>query len=456
MRGVLTMNRALLSVVSIFFLAVPLGCTPQAANSNIPSASAPSTSAPMANPEPKEIKKPKVEAVQPASANETGSGPVLESPQADGTNWLTPEEIADGWIRLFDGHTLFGWKTNNERLNWSVKNGVITAETADAANAGLLVSTTRFANYELRCDVRVEKGGNSGIFLRTAKNPKDPGIDCYELNMCDSKPTYATASLVKRANPAKPILGDGEWHTYHVSLLGPQVVVKFDGEKVLEYTDDSEKPLTSGYLGLQMNGGQVEFRNVYLKPLGSVPLFDGKSLEGWHVVPGSKSQFTVKDDTIHVIDGRGFLETDAVAGNFVLQFDAMTNGDKLNSGIFFRAMKGTTENPSHGYECQIHNGYKSGDRTKPDDHGTGAIFRRVSARRVVSNDREWLTGTLVADGPHFATWVNGTQVVDWTDERPANDNPREGLRVAPGHISLQGHDPTTDLAFRRLRLAETP
>ena len=45
---------------------------------------------------------------------------------------------------------------------------------------------------------------------------------------------------------------------------------------------------------------------------------------------------------------------------------------------------------------------------------------------------------------------------DWTDERPENENPREGRRVAAGHLSLQGHDPTTDLAFRNLRLVETP
>ena len=85
---------------------------------------------------------------------------------ADGSNWLTREEISEGWIRLFDGQTLFGWKPNN-KLGWSVKNGVITADSSDAANQGLLVSTTRFADYELRCDYRVEKGGNSGIFLRT-------------------------------------------------------------------------------------------------------------------------------------------------------------------------------------------------------------------------------------------------------------------------------------------------
>ncbi|MEI8022516.1 MAG: hypothetical protein WCH39_30180, partial [Schlesneria sp.] len=54
---------------------------------------------------------------------------------ADGSNWLTREEISEGWIRLFDGQTLFGWKPNN-KLGWSVKNGVITADSSDAANQG--------------------------------------------------------------------------------------------------------------------------------------------------------------------------------------------------------------------------------------------------------------------------------------------------------------------------------
>ena len=374
---------------------------------------------------------------------------------ADGSNWLTRDETSAGWIRLFDGQTLFGWKPNN-KLGWSVKNGVITAESTDPANQGLLVSTTRFADYELRCDYRLAKGGNSGIFLRTPMNPTNPAVDCYELNMCDTRPSFATASLVGRANPTKTVLGDGDWHSYHVRVEGPRVLVKFDGEQVLEYSDTTPNPLTTGHIGLQMNGGKIEFRNVFLRPLGSQPLFDGKTLVGWHEVPGSKSKFVVKDGTIHVTNGRGFLETDAKAGNFVLQFDAITNGDKLNSGIFFRAMKGTEEAPSHGYEFQIHNGFKNGDRSKPDDHGTGAIFKRVLARTVVSDDRSWLTGTLVADGTHISTWVDGTQVVDWTDERPEHENPREGRRVAAGHISLQGHDPTTDLAFRNLRLVETP
>jgi hypothetical protein len=110
----------------------------------------------------------------------------------------------------------------------------------------------------------------------------------------------------------------------------------------------------------------------------------------------------------------------------------------------------------NGYECQIHNGYKDGDRTQPVDCGTGGIFRRQDARRVVADDREWFHLTLAADGPHMAAWVNGYQVSDWTDDRPPHDNPRNGLRLKPGTIMIQGHDPTTDLNFRNLQIAEIP
>ncbi len=396
-----------------------------------------------------------VDPESPATKSQEAIDVALEAPSSDGQNNLSREEIEAGWIKLFDGYTLFGWKSNS-KLGWSVRDGIITADGDRPEDKGLLVSTTRFADYELRYDYKVAPGGNSGIFLRTLFNPTDPAVDCYELNMCDTHETFGTASLVKRIKPDRPLTGDGQWHSFHVRLEGPVITVKFDGEKVLEYTDTTEMPLTTGSIGLQMNGGKIEFRNIFLKPLGMKSLFDGQSLTGWREVPGSKSKFEVKDGTIHATNGRGFLETEVTAGNFVFQFDSIANGDNLNSGIFFRAMTGTEATPSHGYEFQLHNGIKDGNRNHPLDHGTGAIFKRVSARRVVSNDRAWLTGTLIADGPHISTWIDGIQVVDWTDERPENENPREGRRVSAGHFSLQGHDPTTDIAFRQLRVVETP
>ena len=229
-----------------------------------------------------------------------------------------------------------------------------------------------------------------------------------------------------------------------------------DEDVVLEFTDESEHKVAAGFVGLQMNEGRVRFRNIFLRPLGGDAVFNGKDLSGWRVVPGSKSEFKVVDETIHVTNGRGFLETERKWKDFVLQAEVKTNGDQLNSGIFFRALPGTEEAPSHGYEYQIHNGFKNGDATRPVDQGTGAIFRRAAARRVVGKDREWTTATLIAQGDRIATWVNGYQVVDWQDTREPDPNPRRGRRLEAGHFSLQGHDPTTDLNFRNIRVVELP
>ena len=56
-------------------------------------------------------------------------------------------------------------------------------------------------------------------------------------------------------------------------------------------------------------------------------------------------------------------------------------------------------------------------------------------------------------------WIqlfDGQTFADWEDTRSADPNPRRGSKVEAGPISLQGHDPTTDLSFRNLRVAAYP
>jgi len=365
---------------------------------------------------------------------------------------LTNAEVADGWISLFDGKTLYGWRANSD-LNWSVHEGAIQA---DRGKPGLLLTTFQLADFEFRCEYFLQKGGNSGIFLRTPFLPKDPKKDCYELNMCDSHPAFATGSIVGRKKANGTFRGEGQWMTMEVRVEGRRIRARLNGTPVIDLSDESDSALRIGHIGLQMNGGSVAFRKIALRPLGTRDLFDGRDLDGWHRVPGSKTQFQVADRTIHATGGPGFLESNDTFADFVLQFDARTNGPHLNSGIFFRAMPGTAKEPSNGYELQIHNGYKHGDRTDPADAGTGAIYRRTKARWVIPHDNAWFTGTLIANGAHFSVWINGVQVTDWTDPRSENPNPRRGRRLEAGHLLLQGHDRTTDLNFRRLRVAAIP
>ena len=366
---------------------------------------------------------------------------------------LTAEEIEMGWIALFDGHSLFGWKANND-VNWRVEKGIIKADTG---KPGLLLTTTPFADYELRFDFRLTPETNSGVFLRTVFDPKDPGKDCYELNLCDQLTEYPTGSLVGRSKIKKPVPPSMEWQSFVVRLEGPKIQASLNGKEILNFKDTSEQQREIGFIGLQKNEGPIEFRNVYLKPLRMSTIFNGVDLAGWRVVPGSKSKFEVVDSTIHVTaEKQGYLETEETWDNFLFQATAKSNGTSLNSGYFFRAIKGSESGMANGYEVQIHNGIKDKDRTKPENAGTGAIFRRTEARRVVSNDHEWFTTTLAAYGSHIAVWVDGYQVTDWEDTRKPDENPRKGLRLKAGHISLQGHDPTTDLNFKNLKVSSLP
>ncbi|MEN6498600.1 MAG: DUF1080 domain-containing protein [Thermoguttaceae bacterium] len=371
------------------------------------------------------------------------------APAKASPNTLTPAEIADGWLLLFDGETRFGWQASSE-ANWAVADGVLTAS---EGKPGLLLTTSQFSNYVLKLDFRAGERTNSGVFLRTIANPTraDLTTKCYELNIGSSAISkFPTGSFVQRQR----VEGDPtstDWQTFEVTADGGHFLVKLDGKTVLDYTDP--KPLVRGPIGLQFSSGKIEFRNVKLKPLGLQSMFNGKNLVGWKTYPEMKSRFTVTPEGwINVKDGRGQLESEGQYADFTMQLDVFSNGKSLNSGVFFRCISGETMN---GYECQIQNGYLDGDRTKPQDCGTGGIFRRQNARKVVSNDFEWFTMTIHAEGPHVATWVNGYPVADWTDTRAPHANPRKGLRQEPGTIMLQGHDPTTDLSFRNLRIAES-
>jgi hypothetical protein len=422
-------------------------------------------------------------------------------------NQLTPDQIAEGWINLFDGETLFGWQPTSD-ANWKVENGEIRVS---SGNPGWLMTTSDFADYELHVEFKAPVTTNSGVFLRTPLEPKDPTKDCYEINIAPNENPFPTASLVGRkiafegwtaypmaSEDVRPPdvpegLAEG-WIPFDITARGGKITVNAIGQMAVEYAD--LHAVLRGRIGLQFREGEVAFRNIRLKPLDLKPMLTSEKLEGWRTDETREAKFALVKSSgslplegrageggeagtsstppsltlpsegrgpespnggaayeLQVTGGPGELETEATYGDFVMQLECFVNGDGLNSGVFFRSIPGDFAN---GYESQIHNAVKDGDPTKPVDAGTGAIYRRTTARRVVSKDREWFTKTIVATGPHIATWVNGYQVTDWTDDRAPDPNPRKGLRTEPGTISLQAHDPTTNLRFRKFRIAELP
>ena len=364
---------------------------------------------------------------------------------------LTTEELTEGWISLFDGETLYGWRPN-EKANWSVIDGAITA---DSGKPSLLCTTSQWGNYQLKLDFKTVEGGNSGVFLRT-RPTVDVKVDsqAYEINITGpgAKNDFPTGGIVQRQKAEPIVTPSADWQTMEVTADGPKITITINGTEVVNYTDPD--PLGRGFIGLQYRTGKIQFRNIKLRPLGEKSLFNGKDLTGWNTYPDMASVFSVTEKgEINVVNGKGQLETKDAYGDFTLQLEVFVAGEKLNSGVFFRCIPGETMN---GYESQIQNGFLDGNRNKPADCGTGGFFRRQNARRVVADDFTWFFQTIHADGNHMAAWVNGYQVSDWVDRRKPDKNPRRGLRLEPGTIMLQGHDPTTNISFRNLRISELP
>ncbi len=308
---------------------------------------------------------------------------------------------------------LFGL-TSAEKDVWKIdstsEKPVLTATTTQPT---IIRTTTQFGKFDIDIDYALSKGGKASLLIKT--DPK--GLRCLEIPLNDTESMDALQS---------------------VSLTNEQI------NKTSKYG--------RGFIGVKLYQGTIRIGALTVKPVLSQKLFNGKDLGNWktHDVidagVNENGELTVKN-------GNGSLESALRYGDFNLSLDVYVNGEGLNSGVFFRCIPGEKMN---GYECQVHFGFLDGDRTKPQDCGTGGIFRRVNARKVIGNDKEWVNVYINAVGNHFAVWVNGEQVSDWTDTRKPDPNPRRGLRLDAGTIQLQGHDATSDFKFRNIAIEEIP
>ncbi|HEY2910489.1 MAG TPA: DUF1080 domain-containing protein [Gemmataceae bacterium] len=338
---------------------------------------------------------------------------------------LTPKEIADGWIVLFDGQSKFGWLSGGD--------------------------------VKLEAGVLILSGGKSGQMTSTTPMPLS-----FELLAEGKWIGSGGSSIIVGGNGAS--LPAGEWGQFRMTCQPKGIGFSFTYER-RDLGGEWSKPM-GGAGGRRYPpfaqatasiGSVAHIRWIKARPLATESLFNGKNLDGWKAFAGDPKLAAAKfaitaDGELSVKNGPGGLLTERQFDDFILQFECKTLGCGAAGGALFRCADGHYQ---HGYEARIHNVFV-GDPARPADFGTGAIYQLAKARKVVSCDGEWFTMTVAAFGPHVATWVNGYQTTDWNDRRQPNADPRQGLRTAKGTLAFHGIDPTTDLLFRNIRIAEIP
>lgn len=188
-----------------------------------------------------------------------------------------------------------------------------------------------------------------------------------------------------------------------------------------------------------------------------VPLFDGKSLEGWTQRNGTAT-YRVEEGTVVGKTNEGspnsFLCTDQEYGDFELEFEVKV-AEQLNSGVQIRSQtrggpKGRVNGPQVEIEASGKNGAEAGyvygeatgrgwltpeDRLKPHKH-----FK----------DGQWNKFRVVAKGPRIQTWINDQSIEDLTDEEIHKTH-------AQGFIALQVHGIKSgagpyEVAWRNIRI----
>jgi hypothetical protein len=175
-----------------------------------------------------------------------------------------------GFVALFNGKDLMGWKADEKEASthWTARNGVLHYD----GKGDNLRTAKDYGDFELYVDWRIQKDGDSGIYLRGKPQVQiwDPALPVAKGYGSGGLYNNKVGRSAPLTNSDKPI---GEWNTFHIIMTGDKVTVFLNGEKVVDDVALENYPTYTGELPakgtieLQHHGNPLEFRNIFIKEL---------------------------------------------------------------------------------------------------------------------------------------------------------------------------------------------
>jgi len=191
---------------------------------------------------------------------------------------VMPAAETAGWVPLFNGKDLSGWRNNGEET-WVVEDGTILCESA-AGKYGYLTTEKTYHDFNLRLRFKGEKPGNSGVFFHShivGVDPQhgpdiegmqvevDPSVGNHTGGLYESGGRgWVIQPTAQGERALKPV---GEWNDLEVSVRGNHIVTRLNGVQIVDYNDPAPK-YSDGVLGLQIHVGggvRVRWKDLYIQ-----------------------------------------------------------------------------------------------------------------------------------------------------------------------------------------------
>ena len=183
-----------------------------------------------------------------------------------------------GFVSLFDGKSMNGWKVNENQASWSVKDGLLVCQ-GERSHIFYVGDDKPFKNFHLKAEVMTEPNSNAGIYFHTKYQdsgwPKY-GFEC-QVNLSYKSDPRKTSSLYAVKDVLEPAAKDNEWYLQEIIVVGKKITLKVNGKTQVEYIEpddqkagsDFTRKLDEGTFALQAHdpGSKVYFRNIRVKRL---------------------------------------------------------------------------------------------------------------------------------------------------------------------------------------------
>ncbi|MEJ7769986.1 MAG: DUF1080 domain-containing protein [Chitinophagaceae bacterium] len=185
-----------------------------------------------------------------------------------------------GWINLFDGKSLSGWKIGDNAATFTIENGSIVAH---GPVGHLFYDGTamnhNFKNFEFKTQVMTTPGSNSGIYFHTEYQQGGWPAKGYEVQVNNSHTDWRrTGSLYAVQDVRDTLVKDNVWYTESITVVGKKVTIKINDKTVVEYTEPENTQRSNDQRGRKISNGtfalqghdpksKVYFKEIMVRPL---------------------------------------------------------------------------------------------------------------------------------------------------------------------------------------------